>query len=77
MKTTIANLRKVTAKHGGILKSDGCGGWDILADLDGKKRWISFEVWCQPLPLNEYDANEKIELIQQAIIGCSQGTEDI
>jgi hypothetical protein len=67
MKPTIANLRKLAERHGGVVESDGCGGYDILADPDAKYRWIDGEVWCLPLPLNEIDPADHRAEIQWAM----------
>jgi len=72
MKPTMANLRRLVKAAGGRVEGDGVGGWEVLAP-EGRM-WTEAEVWCQPLPLNEYDdPAERVELIEYAIKMVQEG----
>ena len=78
MKPTLANLRKLVARHGGTIERDGMGGYDLLASPPGVEpmmRWINAEVWCQPLPLGELDREERLERIEEVMMSIEGGTE--
>lgn len=72
-KLTIADVRRAAERCGGRVESDGCGGYDLLAP-DGR-RWIDAEVWCQPIPLNEMEPDEKQDELRRCLDIISLGHE--
>jgi hypothetical protein len=73
---TIADLRKAVANAGGVLKSDGIGGFDLLAHPYARRRWKATGAWCLPLPLAGITSeDERAAEIQRAIDIVNGGTE--
>ena len=73
-KLTVRDVVRAAKVHGGLVVRDGCGGWEMLAPLG--KRWVSLEVYAQPLPLNEAESHqERQDMLQAAIDGTKDGVE--
>lgn len=71
-KLTIADVRKVAVKHGGRVESDGCGGYEVLAE---GRRWQDAEVQCYVLPMNEIEPEDRQDELQRCVDLISAGHE--
>ena len=72
-KLTIDDVRRVAAKHGGEVLSDGLGGYEILAPY--RRRWKDAEVQCYVLPLNGIEPEDQQDEIQRCIDLIQDGHE--
>jgi hypothetical protein len=65
-RLTISDVRRVAAKHGGLVEGDGMGGYEVLAPPG--RRWIDAEVQCCVLPLTEMEDDEERQWAIQSCI---------